>query len=361
MAESYRVVQWATGSIGQIAIRHFVDNPTFDLVGVFVTNPEKFGKDAGALAGIADTGVQATGDVEEILALGADCVHYAPSQPDVEVLCRILRSGTNVVTPAGYVFPTPSTASDLERLREACAQGGSALHGTGIHPGFAGDLLPLTFARLMTRIDQIQVRETADFRVHPSRQMMESLGFGTDPEEIATRSSPILEMMKTAYEPSLRMLGEGLGVAIDDVTLDFDAARAKRDLELRWGVVREGTVGGLRYQWNAWVDGQPLIVYRTFWKVDDDLDPDWGYGTIKYHLLLEGDPALEVGFESARKHPDSDEGYWGRVWTAMNGINAIPAVCDAAPGVLTQLDLGVLQPRGLVRPRSPGFGEPLGI
>jgi hypothetical protein len=44
----------------------------------------------------------------------------------------------------------------------------------------------------------------------------------------------------------------------------------------------------------------------------------------------------------------------------MNGINAIPTVCDAAPGVLTHLDLPLVRPRGLVRPRSADFGEPVG-
>lgn len=44
---TYRVVQWATGSIGQIGIRHFVDNPAYELVGVYVTNADKVGRDAG--------------------------------------------------------------------------------------------------------------------------------------------------------------------------------------------------------------------------------------------------------------------------------------------------------------------------
>ncbi len=151
-------------------------------------------------------------------------------------------------------------------------------------------------------------------------------------------------MMETAYEPSARMIGAGLGLEIDRVTLDFfDAARARCDLQLRWGEVREGTVGGMRFELKAWVGDLPFVVFRTFWKVVDDLDPDWGYGSIKYRMALEGDPALELSFESARKHPDGDEGYWGRVWTAMNGVNAIPAVGG---------------PAGLVRPRSESFGEP---
>ena len=37
----YRIVQWATGSIGQIGIRHFVDNPAFELVGVYVTSADE--------------------------------------------------------------------------------------------------------------------------------------------------------------------------------------------------------------------------------------------------------------------------------------------------------------------------------
>ena len=357
----FRVVQWATGSIGQVAIRHLVDNPTYALVGVYVTNPDKVGQDAGDLAGSPSTGITATDQIDAIIELGADCVHYAPLHPDLGDICRLLRSGANVVTPAGYVFPTPSTAADFEQLTAACADGGASFHGTGIHPGFSGDLLPLTLCRLMTRLDQVQIRETADFRLHPSAAMMTGMGFGTDPGEIAGRSSGLLQMMETAYEPSLRMVGEGLGVEIDRVTLDFDAARATRDLQLRWGEVRRGTVGGMRFEWNAYVGDRPLVVFRTFWKVDDDLDPNWGYGSIKYHMLIEGDPTLELSFESAHKHPDGDEGYWGRVWTAMNGVNAIPAVVAASPGVLTQLDLGVIRPIGLIRPRTDGFGEPAGV
>ena len=75
---TYRVVQWATGSIGQIAIRHFVDNPVYELVGVYVTNPDKVGSDAGELAGIPTIGVPATDDLDAIIALEPDCVHYAP-------------------------------------------------------------------------------------------------------------------------------------------------------------------------------------------------------------------------------------------------------------------------------------------
>ncbi len=49
--QTHRVIQWMTGDDGQIAVRHFVENPVFDLVAVLVHTREKAGKDAGEIAG----------------------------------------------------------------------------------------------------------------------------------------------------------------------------------------------------------------------------------------------------------------------------------------------------------------------
>ena len=302
----------------------------------------------------------ATDDLDGIIALRPDCVHYAPLHPDVDDLCRLLSAGINVVTPVGFVYPIPSQAAEFARLDEACEQGNSSLHGTGVHPGFSGDLLALTFARIQTRIDQIQVREVADFRLHPSKAMQEALGFGRDPRGCRTKSRPAGEddgaYLRAVDDHGGRGPRAHRRPVHHGIRRRQDQARPARAL----GRVPAGTVGGMRFEWTAWSDDQPLVVFRTFWKMDDDLDPDWGYGSIKYSLRIEGDPSIELNFESAHKHPDGDEGYWGRVWTAMNGINTIPTVCAAPAGVLTHLDLPFVRPEGLLRPRSATFGEPIG-
>ena len=62
---SYRVVQWSTGNVGKHSIIGIDANPELELVGCFVSNPEKAGKDAGRLAGLdRDLGVIATTDAE---------------------------------------------------------------------------------------------------------------------------------------------------------------------------------------------------------------------------------------------------------------------------------------------------------
>ena len=78
----------------------------FDLVGVLVHSQDKVGKDAGEIAGIGPIGVIATNDIESIVALEADCVFYTPIIMDVDTVCRLLRSGKNVVTTSGFFHPT---------------------------------------------------------------------------------------------------------------------------------------------------------------------------------------------------------------------------------------------------------------
>jgi 2,4-diaminopentanoate dehydrogenase len=346
----YRVIQWATGSIGQISIRHFIDNPAFELVGAFVTSPDKDGRDVGEIAGLDPVGVSATRNSERLLELDAHCVNYAPLYADVEELATILRTGMNVVTPVGFVYPKALDHQIVQTLETACQQGGATLHGAGIHPGFAGDLLPTTVSRLCSRIDRIEVQEIAELKEHPSAKMnFEGLGFGRDPDDARANPSPLIHTMESIFRESMLLLADALGVDSDETTTVFDVAVAKRDLEVRSGRISKGTVAGMRHEWITWSGGDPVIVFRSFWKMDDDLDPYWDYGTNKYQVIITGLPSMRVELAPTGVHPTGDIGYWGRVWTAMNAVNAIPAVVAAPTGIKTHLDLPPVRPPKLIR------------
>ena len=177
--KTYRVIQWATGVVGKTALIHFIENPVIDLVGVYVTNPEKVGKDAGEIVGLPKTGVAATDDIDAIIALEADCVHYAPLAADVDIICRLLASGKNVASVGGPFSPDHYPAH-FEKIEAACKAGNSSYHACGIHPGFSGDILPLTLTRLMNRIDRIEVTEFID-KIKNPMVYTEMMGFGRDP------------------------------------------------------------------------------------------------------------------------------------------------------------------------------------
>jgi hypothetical protein len=345
-----RVIQWAMGSIGQIAVRHMVDNPAFEVVGCYVTSDEKDGRDVGELAGQAPVGVFATRDAEALLALDADCVNYAPLYADIDEIVRILRSGKNLVTPSGFTFPPALDADLRERLEAACLEGGVSLFGSGIHPGFAGDLLPLTFARLASRIDELVVQEVGDFRNHPSAAMMfDGLGFGRDPGDLKADPPRMFDTMGRTFKESIYLLAAGLGIEVEDYDFVWDTAVAVRDVTVRAGSIRKGCVAGMRLEWRVWNGGKPVVIFRSFWRMDDTTDPDWGYEDCKYALYFTGLPSFRVNYEPTEPGPGGDIGYWGRIWTAMAAVNAIPAVVAAPPGLRTHLDLPVAQPPHLHR------------
>ena len=352
--KKYRVIQWATGTVGKVALKHFIENPVIELVGVYVTNPQKIGKDAGELVGLPPTGVIATNDVEKLIALDADCVFFAAIVKDLDLYCRLLRSGKNVISPAGPFIPTERYRDQFDKIEAACRDGGTSYHGCGIHPGVSGDILPLTLARLMDRIDRIEVTEIIDKLRNPMIYT-EIMGFGRDPDELLAKPSRSAEA-PYAFEGSMTMVVEGLGKKIEKLTTRLEVAKATQDIPYSLGeglpisgVIRTGTVAGQHFEWTAWVDGAPFMVYHFYWIMGEHVEPKWDNGESRYRVVMHGNPPLEVsvmgGVDSDGRRP-----FYGLPWTALVGATAVPAVCDAKPGVVTHIDLGVIQPRGLVRP-----------
>src|SRR5262249_38364151 len=143
-----RVALWGTGNVGRHALAGIDARPDLELVGVWVSDPAKVGRDAGELAGLdRRLGVEATGDAEAVLALRPDCMVHTGVTGDrlgeaVEDLRRMLRAGCNVVS-SGPVFlqyphgivPAPLVA-EIDR---AGREGGASLWVNGVDPGFAND------------------------------------------------------------------------------------------------------------------------------------------------------------------------------------------------------------------------------
>ena len=122
-SRKYRVIQWATGNVGSRALRTTIEHPDLELIGLWVSNPDKVGKDAGELVGAGvTTGIKATNSADDLIALDADCVLYMRQGTDMDELCRILASGKNVITTRGdFHNPRLLDPAIRERIEEACA------------------------------------------------------------------------------------------------------------------------------------------------------------------------------------------------------------------------------------------------
>jgi hypothetical protein len=126
-----RVIQWATGPIGAAQLREVIDNPEFELAGVFVYDPAKIGVDAATVVGRPPTGIVTCHDKSAILALDADAVLHAASKAvaentNTDDIVALLESAKNVITTTSYNH-LPAYGHDTHRrIALACERGGTA-------------------------------------------------------------------------------------------------------------------------------------------------------------------------------------------------------------------------------------------
>jgi len=349
---AYRVIQWATGGVGHLALHAILQRKDVELVGVLVHDERKAGQDAGALVGSDPVGVKATCDVEAILALDADCVCYtAHGETRVKVclkeFCRILESGKNVVTTSipGVIYGPGMAPEIAARLEAACKAGKASLFGSGIEPGFAGDLLPLTLMTMSEQVRSVRSQEIFSYADYPvAATVFEVFGFGKPPTHRPLMKLPGVQ--RAAWGPAVQMVAAGLGVTLDEMRETYETAVTERRLEVAAGIIEAGTVGAVRFETIGVVKGAPAIVIEHVNRMSADIAPHWPTATHEgtYRVIIDGRPSLTSEFylgDGAKTYS-----YDGMIATAMRVVNAIPYVCDAPPGLVSALDLPLTLPRG---------------
>jgi hypothetical protein len=342
-----KVIQWATGGVGRAAIQGIAAHPQLELAGVWVHSADKVGVDAGELAGTGPLGVDATDDVEALLALGADAVLYSPIMADPAVVAQILSAGLNVVTPLGWFFPG---SRDVAAIEAACAEGGATLHGTGIHPGGITERFPLMVSALSAQITHVRAEEFSDIRTYGAADVVRHIMlFGATPEEAA--ASPMVDLLGAGFLQSVDMVASELGFRLDpETSTHHEVAVATAPIDSPIGPIEPGLVAAQRFRWEATVDGEPVITVKVNWFMGEaDLDPSWDFGPEgeRFEVEVTGDPSSKVTFHGW--HPDSIaqglERNPGIVATANHCVSALPYVCAAEPGIKTYLDLPLIAGR----------------
>jgi 2,4-diaminopentanoate dehydrogenase len=361
MAEAVqRVVVWATGGIGSIAIHAIKRRPNLDLVGVWVHSEAKAGKDAGKLANGKPIGLAATSDADALIALKPDCVIYAASGPERDALAipdyvKLLESGINVVTTSTTRLVNPHAYQPTEwrdQLVAAAKQGQASLYASGIEPGFAADYLPLVLSTQSSTIEKIHAFEIGLYDDYGVPDIMsDALGFGRPLEYQPWIGFP--GAIAGEWQGQIRLVGEALGVEVQEVRETFDRAVTNRTLNVAMGTVEAGTCGALRMQASGVVDGREAIVIEHVTRLAHDIAPDWptGIGDLSYRVMITGDPDIDCTMAATLKNPREagivgmTSGAGAMVATAMRVVNAVPYVVAAEPGLLSAVDLPLTIPK----------------
>lgn len=338
---SFRVIQWATGSVGVAAIKGVLEHPELELVGCWVHSESKAGVDVGEIVGTAPIGVIATNSLQDILGLDADAVIYAPLLPNVDEVTALLRSGKNVVSPVGWFYPGETESAPLE---SAAREGNSTLHGAGIGPGAATELFPLLLSVMSTGITHVRAEEFSDLRTYGAPDVLRYvMGFGGSPEDALT--GPMQKLLNGGFFQSARLIVDRIGFAADPkIRTSQEVAVATAPIDSPIGVIQPGQVAGRRFHWDAVVGDTVVVRITVNWLMGEkNLDPAWTFGPQgeRYEMEVRGNPNTFVTVKGWQ--PESvDEGLKsnpGVVATAAHCVNSIPATCAAAPGIKSFFDL----------------------
>ncbi|MET0701621.1 MAG: dihydrodipicolinate reductase [Mycobacterium sp.] len=344
----HRIIQFSTGNVGVHALRTIIGRPDLELVGVHAASADKVGRDAADLCGLTTpTGVLATSDIDELLALQADCVVYtsqAETRPHQAMadLIRFLAAGTNVVGTSFVWLVAPEFTDSWLRdpLEKACREGNSSLYVNGIDPGFSGDTLVYSALSLAGRATAVTVQEICEYGTYDDAEFTGvTFGFGTDPEHEPILFAP--GILASMWGIQVRSLARDLGVELDEVRERHEKWVTPEAISTTMMNVAPGHVAAVRFGVEGVRDGKVIITMEHVNRLTAADAPDWARppdGRPGVHrVVVEGDPGIEINTHVGGSGTDHNIG--GVVATAARAVNAIDLVCQAPAGILAAHDL----------------------
>lgn len=332
-----RVVQWATGALGRTALRRLIDAPDVALVGVYVYGAKKAGQDAGTIARRPETGILATNDIEAICALDADLIIHTPRitlpyDALADDVCRLLESGKNVISTAGFHWPAAQGAAYADRLKASAIKGGVTLAGLGVSPGFIVERLALSATSLCAEVETITMQETVDASAMASPAFVfDLMGLGSDPAQSDIRKGPLAALYTALFSEVFHHAAAALGTRLASLIPDHQLTLAPNDIQIAAGSIARGTVAATHWRWTAAYENGVQLAMSILWTADRSLHGDTPPG----HWLIDikGRPNVHMTLDIEEPDPAAPPSRALSDATIAVALNAIPDVLAAPPGL----------------------------
>jgi len=332
-----RVIQWTTGKVGKLSLRAVLDDPRLELVGVYAHSPGKAGVDAGTLCGRPRHGVEATNNIDALIALGADSVLYTPFEANLEHVIRLLESGLDVISTNLFLNVGGIKDEVKTKLEAACQRGRSSLYITGINPGWINSVVTAMTA-VCRKIDYVGFVESADCSVYESVETWSFLGMGesggTTPELIQRARNWLI-----LFRDAVLRIGDALEYNFSEIEFSCEYATAAEKIDLGWFCMEKGTNAALRGGWSGKINGITVINLTVVWYLTKKLAEGWNLDADQYHVDIKGEPNIDMRIRFTRPE------HWGNHdWDTMTALPAVNALLDikaARPGILGLRDVGL--------------------
>ena len=333
-----------------------LDRADMELVGHYVWNADKAGRDSGELIGRAPVGIKASHDLDALIALEPDVVTYLATavrdnvQTSAEI-ARFLEAGINVVTGSLASAIHPHAAGDAQPRHPAGGlreKGGATLLASGVDPGFATGMLSVAAFSAAHKIDRVRLQEFANYGTYPDEATGRGIwGFGLPLDAETLVSSGV--MLRSTWSGTVEANAHALGWSIEDWKTTCVTAPARQDYDTAIGRIDKGTTSAVWFQLIGVVGGaDKMILEHINWIDAGDIPEGWPpppfyrgeMAETSYRICVEGQPAYDIELQMGDGDMD------GLGVTAMHCINAIPMVVAARPGVIDQCRIVPYGPGG---------------
>ena len=325
---SSRVIRVALGGLGPIGIsvaKALADRPRFEVVTAVDPGSGVTGQSLSKLTGGPNPDhvrvlssfreVTESADVA-VLATGSALGEVAP------LIEELLSRKLHVVSTCEELFhPGPDAVSEVERLDGVARRVGRAVVAGGINPGFAMDVLPLTLATTMLRVDAVEVSRVLDARTRRlpfQRKVCVGEDLQTARERIEAGKAGHVGLLNSAL-----FLAERFGFGVDRAVRELRPVIADRPLSGPIEVGR-GKTAGLEENLVLYEGDRARITFRLVMAA--------GASPVEDRVRLAGEPSVESTVSG---------GFPGDESTAAEIVNLIGPVADAAPGFRSPADLAL--------------------
>jgi 4-hydroxy-tetrahydrodipicolinate reductase len=320
-----RVVCYGLGPIGIGIARLALDRPGIAVVGAIDLDPQKVGRDLGALAGRAEAQVIVGGDAAATLAEARpDVVLHATSSSLAKVadqLIQIAKTGADVVsTCEELAYPWTAQPQLAVELDATARRAGVTLLGTGVNPGYAMDALPLFLTAPCAAVRGVRVLRVVD-AARRRGPLQRKVGAGLTPAEFEARVREGT-VRHVGLPESLHMLATRLGWQLDKMDDSIAAVLADKPIVTEFVEVAAGQVAGVRQIARGFVGGREVL--------NLELQMYVGAPDPRDSVEIDGDPPVRMTIGG---------GLHGDIATAAIVVNAASSVARAAPGLASMAEV----------------------
>lgn len=289
-----RVVSFGLGPIGCEIARVAALRDGIEIVGAVDIDPEKVGKSLGEVAG-CDSSVAIVSSLSEAMdrvGRDADALLHSTASSLVAVKEQVIvavDAGLSIVSTCeelSYPWRTqPGLAAELDQHAKAHDV---RVLGTGVNPGFVMDALPLTLTAACQQVERIEVNRILDAggrRIPLQRKV----GAGLSVEEFngLVRSGKVRHVGLTE---SAWLILDTLGMEADEISESIEPVIAEREIRTGIGIVKKGTVAGVRQTLRAtWHGAERLRMdLRMYVGAEKPVDSARIYGVPDLEFAVNG-------------------------------------------------------------------------